>query len=192
MPKTFKLAENSKLNYWVDFYTPTKKEMKELIELMPTEKHEVRMPCGLVEIPRYQQSFGKPYPFAGTVSKSIPPSPFIQKMMDKINELDKNFDFNMCLVNWYPDGDSYIGQHSDDTRRFVEGSPVYGLSLGSIRDMTFKPRKDQKEGETLKISLPPGSLHSMEGDFQKTHTHGIPKQKNRKMRISLTFRSFKE
>ena len=45
----------------------------------------------------------------------------------------------LFLVNWYQDGDHYIGWHSDDESQLDQTAPIYTISLGATR--TFKTRE---------------------------------------------------
>lgn len=42
--------------------------------------------------------------------------------------------FNFALLNYYKDGNDYIGPHSDDCRDLVEGSSIASVSFGASRD----------------------------------------------------------
>jgi len=71
----------------------------------------------LIEIPRWQQSYGLSYKFSGITNIALETPDLIQKYIDWANIHDNTFDiFNMALVNWYQDGEHYIGHHSDDER----------------------------------------------------------------------------
>ena len=44
----------------------------------------------------------------------------------------------MMLINWYRNGNDYIGMHSDDEKQLKENSPVVTISLGVERDFILK------------------------------------------------------
>lgn len=143
-----------------------------------------------VQVPRKQQSYGLSYKFSGTVNTALPITPLIQKYIDYANSIDDSpGEFNMALVNWYKDGNSYIGFHSDDEKQILKGSSIYCFSFGATRDFQFKERESNKT--VLSIPLDNNSLVIMGGDCQKTHKHAIPKRlKVKTVRISITLRKF--
>ncbi len=95
----------------------------------------------------------------------------------------------MLLINWYRDGNDYIGMHSDDEKQMKAETPVATVSLGTQRDF-FLVEKKTKKKQVFKLEN--NSVFVMGGTCQKTHKHGLPKRKKIKTyRISLTFREFK-
>lgn len=93
---------------------------------------------------------------------------------------------NNCLLNYYADGNSRMGFHSDSEQQIVPGTGVAIISLGSERTITFR-RKADRRGEH-DFSLPPGSLLYMPPDIQHDWEHGIPSSEHSGPRISLSFR----
>lgn len=103
--------------------------------------------------------------------------------------------FNGVLLNFYPDGEHYIGPHSDDESALSTGGKVVSLSLGSERTFRIRDKITKKiiKFSGKEISTKSGRLLVMSGDFQKHYTHEIPKQSKIKYpRISLTFREHQE
>ncbi len=193
--ETYRLSKKSTLKFIPDFVKLTKEERESLYKQCPTKKHQIKIYDKYVDLPRYQQAYGKSYSYSGTTAKSKPMPEVIERIRDLIKEeLYPNIDFNMCLVNWYNGGNHYIGQHSDDEKKFIKNTPVVGITFcfGLPRKIVFKNKKTKK---TVKdVWLYNNSLYSMEGEFQKEFTHGIPKVANKGCgrRVSLTFRCFRE
>lgn len=102
--------------------------------------------------------------------------------------------FNFALMNFYKDGDDYIGYHSDDEKDLIPGSVIASLSFGAERDFCFQKKYVSREKEkTITLKLANGSLITMGGDTQKKYKHSIPKRKRCKEgRINITFRQVKE
>jgi len=95
-------------------------------------------------------------------------------------------EFNSCLVNWYRDGEDYIGEHSDDEKD-LKSCHIASISLGSERDFVIRSKKDRTN--RIVLSLLSGSLLHMYGGCQKNYTHGVPKRKKVKSpRMNITFR----
>jgi alkylated DNA repair dioxygenase AlkB len=96
---------------------------------------------------------------------------------------------NNCLINYYLDGKSKMGYHSDQTDILVEGTGIAIISLGETRSLRFKNIADPERIE--EFPLPSGSLIYMTQEVQKEWTHAIPKSDTENGRMSLTFRKMK-
>ena len=74
---------------------------------------------------RKTASVGIPYNYSGMeypVTEMLPELlPICQKIQEKLH-----FYPNNCLVNYYPDGESSMGFHSDATESLAEGTGVSG------------------------------------------------------------------
>lgn len=161
-----------------------------LWKLKPDEKEKIIMFGNIIESPRYSKAYLKDYAFTGLnheASNVLPPG------IDKIYEFCKFFNekFNGILVNWY-EPDSYIGFHSDDEKKLIQGEPILTLTLLENKD---EPRKFVLKSKTsddkLEFFLNHGDIFIMGGDCQKTHKHSVPKSSKYKFRrISITIRAF--
>lgn len=94
---------------------------------------------------------------------------------------------NNCLLNYYPDGSSSMGFHSDSSDGLAEGTGIAIISLGSVRSILLR-NKQSKEIE-FAYMLPSGSLLYMTKQIQDQWLHAIPKVSEVGERISLTFRA---
>ncbi|MEK7483115.1 MAG: alpha-ketoglutarate-dependent dioxygenase AlkB, partial [Planctomycetota bacterium] len=94
---------------------------------------------------------------------------------------------NNCLLNYYLDGNSTMGFHSDSSENLLDGTGVAILSLGSERSITYRSQLDKKVN--FFYILKKGMLLYMSTQIQKDWVHAIPKQINAGERISLTFRA---
>ncbi|CAG8608251.1 10911_t:CDS:1 [Scutellospora calospora] len=140
-------------------------------------------------------SFGstpdKVYRYSGTAAKvdSIEYPPSIKIIQDKIESI-LDTKFNFVLLNWYQNGNDYIGAHSDDEGGLVPQGVIACVSFGAPRTFKFQNKSDKKL--VNKIVLENGSLIVMKGTTQQFWKHLIPKEKIIKDgRISLTFRQLK-
>lgn len=121
--------------------------------------------------------------------------------MDRINALEygtpRTANYNCVLCNYYPNGDLYIGAHSDSIDRTFPDAYVCGLSLGSVRRFDLIP-KFKKESPKVSVNLQPGSLLIMGENCQTRYKHTIPKTRasaSKKIhtgRVNLTFRERSE
>jgi alkylated DNA repair dioxygenase AlkB len=138
---------------------------------------------------RRTASFGRPYNYSQI---DYPETPIPLALLPLVDLLHARLQvqFNNCLLNHYETGDNTMGFHSDDTAGLMPGTGVAIVSLGSVRDITFRSKK--QPGLEEKYSLNPGSLLYMDNVVQENWTHAIKRQEGARARISLTWRAFKE
>ena len=174
---------------WVKYYThiPIEINFEELWNIHPKNKAKVIIYGKEMKTPRWQQSYGRSYKFSGTVNESLKIPKIIEQYIDWANKNDKSEGkFNMALVNWYENGEHYIGYHSDDEKQLIPNSPIYCFSFGVERDFILK---NKKTNDKKIITLENKSLIIMGGTCQKTHKHSLPiRKKIKKKRISITLR----
>lgn len=91
-----------------------------------------------------------------------------------------------CLLNYYEDGQSTMGFHSDTTSNLEDGTGIAIVSLGAERSLTFRHKEDYDRRPSY--LLPNGSLFYMTQKTQDVWTHAIRKTSTDEPRISLTFR----
>jgi alkylated DNA repair dioxygenase AlkB len=99
------------------------------------------------------------------------------------------FEPNNCLANYYLDGKSKMGFHSDQTDILEENTGVAIISLGQARILRF--RNIIEKDHTVDFELHPGSLLYMDQSVQKYWEHAISKSDIDNGRISLTLRKIK-
>jgi len=181
----------SELEYLKEVCCISSDEIDYLWEQRPIDKQYCKIYGKDVEIPRRHKTYGKKYSFNGSVNEEIEPfNELINKVVMCIKEkyhLNEIEMPNSCLINWYENGEEYIGYHSDDERNLQKGKSIFIVSLGSERIIKFKGKSDCKVTDIL---LESNSLLVMKGTTQKTHKHSLPKIRSvSKRRISLTLRS---
>lgn len=138
---------------------------------------------------RKTASFGKAYNYSQI---SYPYQEFTLELKSIIDAINKslNFEPNNCLVNYYLDGKSKMGFHSDQVDILSEGTGVAIVSIGESRILRF--RNIENKELIMDYNLPAGSLIYMTIDIQGKWQHSIPKSDTVKGRMSLTFRKMKE
>jgi alkylated DNA repair dioxygenase AlkB len=136
-------------------------------------------------VARKTASFGKAYNYSQMSYPFQAFLPELEQINNKIN-LTIGFDPNNCLINYYLDGKSKMGYHSDQIDILEKGTGVAILSIGETRSLKF--RKILSPEEVLSYELQPGSLIYMTQEVQAIWQHAIPKADTEKGRISLTFR----
>lgn len=132
---------------------------------------------------RKTASFGKSYNYSqieyaeNTFDYNLE---LIRKAISKV----VGFEPNNCLVNYYLDGKSKMGFHSDQTDILCDSTGVVIISLGDVR--TFRFRNIENKEVFKDYILNPGSLFYMSSEIQNEWQHSVLKGKSE--RISLTFR----
>lgn len=135
---------------------------------------------------RKTASFGVPYNYSQIDYPYAKFPSFLEQLFEPVAK-ETGFVPNNCLLNYYPDGQSSMGFHSDTATGRQIGTGVAIISLGSIREM--KLRKKSDSNVTSKITLLPGSLIYLDDETQQDWLHAIPKMPGAASRISLSFRA---
>lgn len=93
---------------------------------------------------------------------------------------------NSALLNYYRDGHSSMGWHSDNEKELGDCPLVAIVSMGASRTIQFRQASDHKK--KVSVELEHGSLLVMHGETQRHWQHAIPKRAGKLARISCTFR----
>lgn len=134
---------------------------------------------------RKTASFGVAYNYSGITYPEIPMMACLVPICKQI-ESAISFYPNNCLINYYLDGNSKMGYHSDSAAELKEGTGVAILSLGAERTISYRSKLDKEH--KVRYKLKNGALLYMDNDVQQKWMHAIPKETNVGERISLTFR----
>lgn len=128
--------------------------------------------------------------------KNIQFTPNVELIRKILIEKAGQPNINHVLIQYYKDGDSNIGEHSDKTLDISLGAPTLVISLGSTRIMTLKKKiKTGYQHEYIRVAMPHGSLFVLGWKTNRKWYHSINKQKlsngdvDPGERISLTFRT---
>ena len=135
-------------------------------------------------------SYGKPYNYSN-LNYDFVEFPMYIYDMARIVENKLGFSPNNCLINYYNDGNSKMGFHSDQINLLSRDSGIAIFSLGSARILRFKNKADFSV--IYDILLKPNSLFYMSKKIQKGWLHSLLNDKEDLMssRISITFRKLK-
>jgi alkylated DNA repair dioxygenase AlkB len=125
------------------------------------------------------------YAYNGSQGESKPFTKTLRKVKERV-EMVTNVKYNFALLNLYADGDSSIGEHSDNEKGLVIDGKIASLSLGDTRTFYFRNKNDKDR--KISLELESGDLLVMCGTTQKHWKHAVPKRKNKKLRINITFR----
>jgi 23S rRNA G2445 N2-methylase RlmL/alkylated DNA repair dioxygenase AlkB len=95
--------------------------------------------------------------------------------------------FNVCLLNFYEDGQQRIGWHAD-REEIGRTTPIASVSLGAPRKFLVRSQNDGRR-DRASLQLQSGSLVVMEPLCQIQYLHSVPKESEvLEGRINLTFR----
>ena len=163
----------------------------------PEDRGKIMMMGKLLDVPRFQKSYGISYKFSKVNHIAEPIPDFLSDLHEWVNTKLGYGSFNQLLINWYVNGHHYIGKHSDDETQLIPGSPIVSISLGAERKFRMRPR-EKSNGKTSyhDFNLVSGDIIVMGGKTQKEFTHEIVKVSGVKgenvgKRINITFRQFK-
>jgi alkylated DNA repair dioxygenase AlkB len=137
---------------------------------------------------RKTASFGKAYNYSQI---DYPYQEFLPELKIIIGKLRSviGFEPNNCLINFYMDGKSSMGYHSDQTDILETDTGIAIVSIGEVRVLKF--RNIDNPEQFLTYELTAGSLVYMTQEIQTIWKHSIPKSNTKNARISLTFRKIK-
>jgi len=161
-----------------------------LWNLHPEEYGKIKIFNKLIDTPRWQQTYCKDYWYSGMLHEALSLPDEFKIFHDWANQSGLGF-FNQVLINWYRDGNHYIGKHSDNESQLIKEAPIMSISIGSKRK--FVIRKKDTNDIVLEIEMPNNSYLVMCGKMQKIYTHEVPKDKTiKERRINITMRQFVE
>lgn len=129
--------------------------------------------------------FGQTYDDSGIAYEEVPMHPLLVPLCQKV-AATLAFTPTNCLLNYYRDGRSSMGFHSDATHNLAKGTGVAIISLGAERVLTFRSKTTPNVEHAF--ALPSGSLLYMTQITQEHWMHAVKKTNLDDARISLTFR----
>lgn len=164
-----------------------------LLKLKPAEHGKVRMYGKLVDVPRYQKTFGHDYKFSGVNNKAAEDVPvgFLSSLLHFVQEQEPNIIYKGMLINWYENGTQYIGPHSDDEKQLMKGATIYSFSFGATCDFMVQSKTNSEERPIF--SLQHNTCLKMGWEMQTFYKHSLPKRlKVKDQRINVTIRAYKD
>jgi len=96
-------------------------------------------------------------------------------------------EFNVCLLNYYEDGQQRIGWHSD-REEIGRSTPIASISLGATRQFQIRSKTNGTHDRAT-VYMTNGSIMFMENICQLQYLHSVPREVDvAEGRINLTFR----
>ncbi len=157
---------------------------------LPYYQGQIKMYGKTVKEPRLKVIYGLDnnlYKYSGSATQKLPFPPELEVLRAALSKFcDTNFD--SLLINYYPDGNSSIGMHSD--KEVIADSLIVSISLGAVRKFKISCTKYAPiQHQDVEIELPHGSIFIMGRNFQRCYKHGIDKDPSvRDPRYNLTYR----
>jgi len=146
------------------------------------------------QLPRQQTwhaDSGIVYSYSNNLLQTRPWTPLLSSIRRRVEDFLAT-QFNAVLVNYYRNGDDYVGWHSDDEKEMGSAPVIASLSLGAARRFEIRDipaRADIDEPVRHHIGLESGDLVVMKAGFQNRWQHQVPAQPEvAHGRINLTFR----
>lgn len=156
------------------------------------EQEQIRIAGKTIQMERMVAWYGDeayPYSYSGATKIALPWTEELLALK-RLAEASCHENYNSCLLNYYPNGNSGMGWHSDNENSIVPNSSIASISLGAARKFSFKQKSDKN---SISLVLENGSLIEMKGTSQNHWLHSLPKSKKiTEPRINLTFRRMKE
>lgn len=129
---------------------------------------------------------GVVYSYSDNLLETRPWTPLLFSIRARVEQACHAL-FNAVLVNYYRDGEDYVGWHSDDEKELGSEPLIASLSLGTRREFAFR-RKSLPE-EQGSVVLDHGSLLIMKPAFQRDWEHAVHcADEDVGGRINMTFR----
>lgn len=175
-------------------------QFEELWGQHPKEKEKVKVFGKVYDMPRFVRTYGKDYTFSNVEHHADALDSIVVSgntfLLDAIDYLEKHrgVQYNQVLINWYQDGQHYIGAHSDDEKQFDNDTVLCFNYCKRSRDIVLTSKNKEKK-QRIVHSMSNNTGYEMYGkNFQKNYKHAVPKRAVKfkdERRISLTFRVFK-
>lgn len=134
---------------------------------------------------RKTASFGKAYNYSQMNYPFQEFPRFLEEVCQNINT-EVDFEPNNCLINFYENGKSKMGYHSDQIDILSDNTGIVIISLGETRLLKFRNIEDKTIFREFELTS--GSLFYMNQEIQTQWQHAIPKSTTKNSRMSLTFR----
>lgn len=136
---------------------------------------------------RQTASYGHAYNYSQMTYPFRDMMPEIEALCESI---EKNFGYrpNNCLINLYADRQASMGYHADQTDILSPDTGISILSLGAVREISFRKESDHQDVKPLNLAS--GSLLHMDQSVQSKWKHAIKRlSQDIGVRMSLAFRN---
>ena len=126
------------------------------------------------------------FEYSGKTMKSNLVPYYLEKILEKL-ENDFSIKFDGILVNYYQDGNTNMGYHSDPIENWDNNFIV--ISLGQTRKFIFRDKNEKNK--KVEYIFKNGDLIYMFDNCQEKFEHSVRKVKEEGERFSLVFKKSK-
>lgn len=178
------------LCYYPEFipYAASRELCAELIASQTWPDNHYQVYGRQFQLPRLQTWHADPgivYSYSNNLLVSREWLPQLQAIRELIRT-KLGLSFNAVLMNYYRDGEDYVGWHADDDLEMGADPLIVSISLGATRNFSYRHNESSFEGA---LPLDSGSLVLMKPDFQHHWQHAVlADSRVTEPRINLTFR----
>lgn len=178
--------------FYHDFFSPDESDsyLQYLTYEIPWMQEPIVMFGKTLMQPRLTAFYGDQgmeYTYSGLTMKATRWTDRMQQLKERI-EAKCGTVFNVCLLNYYRDGQDHMGWHRDNERSLGQVPLIASLSFGGTRIFQF--RKYVEKMPVISLELDHGSLLLMKGETQRYWEHRVTKTTVAvRPRINLTFRT---
>lgn len=164
-------------------------EILSYLDNIEFDQNVITMYGKIHNIPRLEKYFGdKDYYYSGIRLKNNRFPQWLKELQKKVMDYT-GFEFNVCLINKYRDGNDYVAWHSDDEISLGPEPCIVSISIGETRNFKLKSKIDNT---ITSLNLNHGDMLVMLPGVQENYYHTLVKSKRVKgTRYSLTFRYIK-
>ncbi|MCB5161318.1 alpha-ketoglutarate-dependent dioxygenase AlkB family protein [Marinomonas algarum] len=171
------------------FSSSTPPLMTRLKSILPWERERLTLFGKEIPVPRrvaFVADQGVCYRYSGKDHRGVGWPEDLLAVKKEAEQLARQ-PFNSVLLNWYQDGEEYMGWHADDEKILGPAPIIAMLSLGAPRSFVFRLKSHHNIKHSLELE--DGSWLIMSASTQVLWQHTLPVRKKVKQeRISLTFR----
>ena len=169
---------------------PNATEFEALWNERPKHRQKIKMAGAWVTLPRGQQAYGVDYHFSSQVNEAIPfPAALEQFILWSQQNIYPAG--HGLLLNWYENGNEYIGRHRDSRGNLVPGSPIVTISLGAERTFRLRPWPPRLKGKPINFRARNGTVFVLPWKTNLAFSHEVTRSSRCVgRRISITVRAF--
>ena len=113
------------------------------------------------------------FAYSSKIMETRPFSPLVRSVRDELRKLTGE-DYNCCLANLYPDGESGMRYHIDPDQGELWGYETAVVSVGAARRFAFRPIPGlQSKGKAHNFIVMNGDVTEMFGQCQQKFQHTV-------------------
>ena len=130
------------------------------------------------------------FAYSSKVMETLPFSPLVRSVRDELRAKTGE-EYDCCLLNLYPDGESGMRYHIDPDQGELWGYETAVVSVGAARRFAFRPIPGIEGGKVHNFVVMDGDVTEMFGQCQQKYQHTVKTAEGRgetASRSSLVFK----